>query len=234
MAKKAEKKKEKIPKIKKTNVSTQQYLDILEIKDKTVILKDGDMRAVLLVSSINFALKSEDEQTAVIQGYTSFLNSLDFPVQIVVQSRKLNIDEYMERLRKIQKQQTNELLKMQTMEYLNFVTELVEVADLMSKRFYVVVPYSPKSDKPKKFFSRLLEAFSPSSVIHLKQQQFEEFRINLFKRVQYVIDGLGSCGLQSAVLDTQSLIALYYNTYNPETYEQEELSSVDKIVLEEE
>jgi hypothetical protein len=231
----ADNKKQTKPKrIKKTSVSTQQYLDILEIKDKTVVMKNGDLRAVLLVSSINFALKSEDEQTAVIQGYTQFLNSLDFPIQIVIQSRKLNIDEYIERLKKIEKQQTNELLKMQTTEYRNYITELVEIADLMSKRFYVVVPYSPKSDKPKKFLARFVEAFSPSSVIHLKQKQFEEFRDNLFKRVQYVIDGLGSSGLQSAVLDTQSLIALYYNTYNPETYQQEELADVDKLVLEEE
>lgn len=228
------KKKQSTKRIGKTSVSTQQFLDILEIKDKTVVLKDGSLRAVLLVSSINFALKSEDEQTAVIQSYTQFLNSLDFPVQIVIQSRKLNIDEYIERLKKIEKQQTNELLKMQTTEYRNYITELVEIADLMSKRFYVVVPYSPKDNKPKKFMSRLVEAFSPSTVIHLKQQQFEEFRTELFKRVQYVIDGLGSSGLQSAVLDTQSLIALYYNTYNPETYEQEELSSVNKLVLEEE
>jgi len=146
----------------------------------------------------------------------------------------LSIDEYIERLKTIEKKQTNELLKMQTVEYRNYITELVEIADLMSKRFYVVVPYSPKSDKPKKFFARLFEAFSPSSVIHLKQKQFEEFRVDLFKRVQYVIDGLGSSGLQSAVLDTQSLIALYYNTYNPETYAQEELTDVDKLVLEEE
>lgn len=227
-------KKPKSKPIKKTSIATQQFLDILEIKDKTAVLKDGTLRGILLVSSINFALKSEDEQTAVIQAYTQFLNSLDFPVQIVIQSRKLNIDEYIERLKKIEKQQTNELLRMQTIEYRNYITELVEIADLMSKRFYVVVPYSPKTDKPQKFFGRMLEAFSPSTVIHLKQQQFEEFRDELFKRVQYVIDGLGSSGLQSAVLDTQSLIALFYNTYNPETYEQEELSSVDKLVLEQE
>lgn len=220
--------------IKKTSVATQQFLDVLEIKDKTVVLKDGTLRAILLVSSINFALKSEDEQTAVIQSYTQFLNAIDFPIQIVIQSRKLNIDEYIERLKKIEKQQTNELLKMQTIEYRNYITELVEIADLMSKRFYVVVPYSPKEDRPKKFMGRLVEAFSPSTVIHLKQQQFEEYRTELFKRVQYVIDGLGSAGLQSAVLDTQSLIALFYNTYNPETYEQEELSSVDKLVFEQE
>lgn len=234
MAEKTSKNKTSTKRIRKTSVATQQYLDIVEVKDKTVVLKNGTLRAILLVSSINFALKSEDEQTAVIQAYTQFLNSIDFPVQIVIQSRKLNIDEYIERLKKIEKQQTNELLKMQTIEYRNYITELVEIADLMSKRFYVVVPYSPKDDKPKKFFGRLVEAFSPSTVIHLKQQQFEEIRTELFKRVQYVIDGLGSSGLQSAVLDTQSLIALFYNTYNPETYEQEELSSVDKLVFEEE
>src|SRR3989344_107141 len=102
---------------KKTSTSTQAYLDIAEIKDNAVILKDGSIRAVLLASSVNFALKSEDEQNAIIQGYISFLNSLDFPLQIVVQSRKLNIDQYLEDLKQKEQSQTNELLRTQISEY---------------------------------------------------------------------------------------------------------------------
>lgn len=212
--------------------STQKFLDILEIRDDTVLLKDGTLRAVLIVSSINFALKSDDEQVAVIQSYTQFLNALDFPVQIVIQSRKLNIDNYLEKLKRLEKTQTNELLRTQTADYRQYVSELVEIADIMTKRFYVVVPYSPHSDRPKKFFLRLAEAFSPSTVIHLKQKQFEKFRLELFKRVETVVDGLASAGLKAAVLDTQSLIELYYNTYNPETYANEKLSDIRKIQLE--
>lgn len=211
---------------------TQRYLDILEIKDDVVVLRDGTLRGVLLVSSINFALKSEDEQSAVIATYTQFLNSLDFSIQIVMQSRRLNIDDYLGRLKQAEAEQHNELLKMQTREYREYVAELVEIADLMSKRFYVVVPYLPHSDKPKRFFSRVLEAVSPSTVIHLKQQQFTVFRTELLKRVDYVIDGLSACGLKAVMLDTQSLIELYYNTYNPESWGQEKFTDLTKVNIE--
>lgn len=213
--------------------ATQKYLDILEIRDDLVVLRDGSLRAVLIVSSINFALKSEEEQNAVIQGYTQFLNSLDFPVQIVIQSRQLNIDNYLEKLEQLEKRQTNELLRTQTAEYRQYISELVEIADIMTKRFYAIVPYSPKSDRPKKFFLRLGEAFQPTATIHLKQQQFQQYRLEVMKRVDAVIDGLASAGIKAAVLDTQSLIELYYNTYNPETYANEKLRDVAKVQLEE-
>ncbi len=211
---------------------TQRFLDIQEIKDDVVVLRDGTLRADLLVSSINFALKSEDEQNAVIATYTQFLNSLDFSIQIVMQSRRLNIDEYLSRLKQAEADQRNELLKMQTREYREYVSELVEIADLMSKRFYVVVPYTPRADKPKRFFSRVLEAISPSTVIHLKQQQFLGFRTELLKRVDYVIDGLSACGLKAVMLDTQSLIELYYNTYNPESMGQEKFTDLKNMNVE--
>ncbi|MBI4426328.1 MAG: TraC family protein [Candidatus Kerfeldbacteria bacterium] len=219
-------------KIQKKAESTQRYLDILEIKDDVVVLKDGSVRAVVLVASINFDLKSEEEQAAVISSYVQFLNAIDFPLQIVVQSRKLNIDSYLDKLKDLEKQQTNELLKQQTVEYRQYIQELVEIADIMTKRFYVVVPYSEQSGRPKRFWSRAVDAFSPTNVIHLKQKKFEEFRTELFKRVEYVIDGLASAGLKSAVLDTQSLIELYYNTYNPETSAEQHLVEVGKIQLE--
>ncbi|MFH0828900.1 MAG: hypothetical protein V1907_01840 [Candidatus Kerfeldbacteria bacterium] len=212
--------------------STQRFLDILEIKDDVVVLKDGSVRAVLLVSSINFDLKSEEEQNAVISSYVQFLNSIEFPLQIVMQSRKLNIDRYLEKLKELEKQQTNELLKSQTVEYLQYIQELVEIADIMTKRFYAVVPYTGSAMTTKKFMSRLVDAFSPTNVIHLKQKKFEEYRSELFKRVEFVMDGLGSAGLKSAILDTQSLIELYYNTYNPETSSQEHMVEVGKLQVE--
>jgi len=214
--------------------STQHFLDIQEIKDNCVVLKDGTLRSVILVSSINFALKSEEEQVAVIQGYAQFLNSFDFPLQIVIQSPKLNIGDYLERLKTVEKEQTNELLRMQTAEYRQYVQELIEIADIMSKRFYVVIPYSPISDKQKGFFTRLKETLSPGSVIHLGHQKFEKYKNELSKRIDYVIDSLASLGLKSVQLDTQSLIELYYNTYNPEISSQEKLVELDKIQVEEE
>ena len=218
---------------KKTSLpSTQQYMSILEIKDNTVILKDGTLRGVILVASINFALKSEDEQNAVIQGYIQFLNSLDFPLQILIQSRKLNIDDYLDRLKAIEKEQTNELLKMQTREYRQYVAELVSLADIMSKKFYLVVPYTTGSIKSKGLISRLKEAISPTSVIGIKQKQFEKQKFELKKRNEYIMDGLSSIGLKAVSLDTQGLIELYYNTYNPDIYDQQKLVDVTKLNLE--
>jgi len=213
--------------------STQRFLNILEIRDNTIILKDGTLRGVVLVSSINFSLKSEEEQNAVISGYIQFLNSLEFPLQIVIQSRKLNIDDYLERLKKIEKEQVNELLKMQTREYRQYIAELVSLADIMSKKFYLVVPQTSGSIKSKGFLSTLKESISPATVIHIKQKKFEKSKDDLLKRMDYIIDGLSSIGLKGVNLDTQGLIELFYNTYNPDTYDQQQLVDVSKLNLEE-
>ena len=119
--------------------SLQRFLDIAEIKDDLVLMKDGSVRAVLIVSSVNFDLKSEEEQNAMVQSYVTFLNSLNFPIQVVIQSRPLNIDDYFTRLEAAEKEQTNELLRMQIADYRNFVSELLELEQIMSKRFYVLV-----------------------------------------------------------------------------------------------
>lgn len=220
------------PRRQKAVPSTQQYLDILEIRDDTVILTNGSVVAVLLVSSINFMLKSDEEQDAVIEAYTSFLNTIDYPLQIVIQSRRLNIDSYLESLKTVEKQQTNELLQLQIRDYRQFVNELVSGSDIMTKRFYIVVPYTPRVDRPGKFFSRLLDAFRPTAKIHLKQKQFEEYRNELFKRVDGVANALSSAGLKSLFLRTQDLIELYYNTYNPETSREQPMQNTGKITLE--
>ncbi|MBI5467467.1 MAG: TraC family protein [Candidatus Kerfeldbacteria bacterium] len=220
------------PRKTKAAPSTQQYLDILEIRDDTVILRNGSIVAVLLVASINFSLKSDEEQDAVIEAYTSFLNTIDFPLQIVIQSRRLDIDDYLETLKDVEKKQQNELLQIQIRDYRQFVADLVQMSDIMTKRFYVVVPFTPKVDRPGKFFSRLLDVFTPTSTIHLKQKQFEQFRVELYKRVDHVINALGSAGLKSLPLRTQELIELYYNTYNPETSRQQKLQDTNKINLE--
>ncbi|MFA6215360.1 MAG: hypothetical protein WC768_02230 [Patescibacteria group bacterium] len=217
---------------KKISASTQHYLDIAEIKEDCVILKDGTLRAVLLVSSINFSLKSEEEQNAIISAYIGFLNFLEFPLQIVIQSRKLDIDGYLDRLKKIEKEQTNELLRLQTVEYRQYVSELVEMGDIMTKRFYVVVPYDPLSDKQRSWFSRFLGLFSAASEVKLNQDAFVKRRHALFQRVDHIITGLASMSLKTVVLDTQSLIELYYNTYNPDVYSKEKLVEVNKLQVE--
>jgi len=217
----------------KSNIpSTQQYLDIAEIRDGVVVMRDGAIRGVLLVSSINFALKSEEEQEATIQSYVSFLNYLDHPLQIVIQSRKLYIEKYLNDLVEREKKQTNELLRMQTSDYQQFIKELVELGEIMSKKFYVIVPYSPGADKTKSFLERLTSVFSPLSKIHLKEKKFRELKQELNKRIETVLSGLTNMGLSAVVLDTQALIELYYSSYNPEVAEQQKLGDVEELQVE--
>jgi type IV secretory pathway VirB4 component len=216
----------------KATQSTQHFIEIAEVKEDVVVLKDGTLRAVLLVSSINFALKADDEQNAIIQSYMSFLNSLDFPLQVVIQSRRLNIGRYLERLAVLEREQTNELLKMQTAEYRQYIRELVELGQIMNKRFFVVVPYNPDSDKQKGFLARFREALRPTAVVGLSQERFRRHRHELMQRIEHIIGGLNSMGLEVAVLDTQSLIELYYNTYNPELANVAPLVEVGQLQVE--
>ena len=212
---------------------TQKYLDVYEIRDDIVVLRDGSLRAVLLVSGINFSLKYEDEQNAIIQAYVQFLNSLDFPLQIVIQSRKLNIDDYLTRIKNIEREQENELLRIQTSEYRQYIRELVDLADIMTKRFYVVVPYLPYGNSKKNFWTRFTEVFSPAAAVVLQKKKFQKFKEQLDRRVNLISEGLGSMGLTSIVLDTQGLIELYYNTYNPVISQQELMKDVNKLRVEE-
>lgn len=217
---------------KKTSPSTQQYLDIAEIKGDTVIMKDGTLRAVLSVSSINFSLKSEDEQNAIISSYVSFLNNISTPIQIVIQSRDLNIEGYIEFLKNREKEQTNRLLKIQTASYIEYIQELVSIGKIMNKKFFVVVPYSPFSDKHKGFFSQLTEVFKPATVLKLKEAKFLKYKDNLMRRVDSVASALMSLGVDVDQLKTQELIELYYNTYNPETSKNQPLVDVNKLQVE--
>ena len=217
----------------KITASTQQYLDIAEIKDNTVVMKDGTLRAVLMVSSINFALKSEEEQNAVIGSYVRFLNNLAFTLQIVVQSRELDIDNYLTFLKEKEKEQINKLLKIQTADYIEYIQELTSLGRIMSKRFFVVVPYDPVTDKHKGFFSSIKEALRPATIIKLKEQTFVRYQEMLDRRVDSVMGGLESMGVSVARLDTQSLIELYYKTYNPETSKNQPLVELGRLKVDE-
>ena len=165
---------EEKPKKKKIKVpSAQSHLPFAEVKSDTVIMKDGTLRAVMMVSSINFALKNEDEQNAIVSSYVSFLNGLDFPLQIVVQSRQLYIKPYLEKLLKQEREQANELLRAQIADYRSFVSELVSLGKIMSKQFFVVVPYDPLSNKKRGFWSRISEVAHPAVTVKLKEERFQ-------------------------------------------------------------
>lgn len=216
----------------KPGPATSTYLDIAEIRDDMVILKDGTVRAVLLVSSINFALKSEDEQEAIIQSYMGFLNGLEYPIQIVIQSRRMIIDAYLKALREQERKTENDLLRAQIADYRTFVSELVEMGQIMQKRFYLVIQYDPLTNKRKNFWMRLSEAMSPAASAKLNQKQLADRIEQLYRRVEVVQGELNSMGLTSARLDTQSLIELYYNVYNPDIFEEEKLSDFSEFQLE--
>jgi hypothetical protein len=217
----------------KIKSSTQEYLEIAEIKGDTVLMRDGTMRSILMVSSVNFALKSEDEQNAVIANYVSFLNNINFTIQIVIQSRELNIDNYLETLKQKEKEQTNELLKIQMQDYIKYISELISIGKIMSKRFYLLVPYNPMTEKHRGFFRSLLDAFKPAFLIKMKEEKFIKYRQQLDKRVELVKNSLAAMGLMAVQLDTQSIIELFYNTYNPVASKHQTLADVKQLRINE-
>lgn len=212
--------------------SAQHYLSIAEIQNDTIIMKDGTLRAVLLVSSINFALKNEDEQNAIISSYVSFLNSLDHPLQIVIQSRKLNIKPYLDRLVEQERQQTNELLRAQITDYRAYIIELISLGEIMSKQFYVIVPYDPLSNRQKSFWARIMEVINPVRGVKLKGERFLKRKYDLDMRFRQVESGLSSMGLTVARLDTQALIELFYSTYNPDIALIQKMPNLSDVRLE--
>ena len=212
--------------------TTQKSLTIAEIRNDSVVMRDGTLRAVLMVSSINFALKNEDEQQAIVAAYVSFLNGLDHPLQIVIQSRQLNIKPYLEKLAKKEREQPNELLRVQIADYRSFVSELVNMGKIMSKQFYVVVPYDPLTNKKRGFWSRASEIVNPAITVRLKDERFLKRKRDLDMRVRQIESGLTGMGLEVVRLDTQSLIELYYSTFNPDIALYEPLAGAEEFNLE--
>jgi hypothetical protein len=215
--------------------STQLFLNIGEIRDNVVVLKNGGIRAILQTSSVNFNLKSEDEQNSIIYGYQNFLNSLDFPIQIVIQSRKLDIDKYIENVRETAQKHENPLLKQQTLEYAEYIQKLVEYADIMEKDFYVIVPYDPyraqKLNPLEKFMQSISAADSIDS-IKRRHREFDELNKHLAERVNMVKTGLEACNLRIAQLTTPQLIELFYRIYNPESARNQKIEDISKADLE--
>ena len=198
-----------------SSAPAQQFVDVAEVKEDVVVLKNGSLRSVLAVSAINYDLKSTDEQEAIVSQYQNFLNSLDFPIQILISSRKLNMDQYLDFLESKEKEQPNELLRLQISEYKNFIAELVNVSNIMDKDFYIVVPFSPVENKEKGFFSNVSSMLNPKKNIIEKIETFETYKNQLFQRVDHITASLSGIGLRITPLKTQELIELMYNSYNP-------------------
>ena len=200
-----------------TAKSTQQFVPVKEVRDGIIIMKDGSFRAVIISTSLNFALKSGDEQEAIIYQFQNFLNSLDFSIQISVQSRQLDIRPYLAMLEKQYNEQLNDLLKIQTKEYIQFVKNLTETQNIMSKTFFIVVPFTPtvlgsgQDSSINKLFSKKKDSMGNAQ----KNDSFEENRSQLEQRISVVQQGLSRCGIRSTVLDTESAIELLYKIFNP-------------------
>lgn len=194
--------------------ASQQFVPIKEVRDGIAILKDGSMRAILLTSSLNFALKSAENQEAIIYQFQSFLNSLDFTVQFFVQSRRLDIRPYIALLEGRYKEQTGDLFKLQTREYIEFIKKFTETANIMTKSFFIVVPYSP-AVLGKSGSSGLFSKKEGRSDTQQKVDAFEEAKSQLEQRVSVVEQGLTRVGLRVAQLGTEEIIELFYKIFNP-------------------
>lgn len=195
---------------------SQELIPISEIREDVVILKDGSLRMILMASSINFSLKSQNEQRAVLDQYQYFLNTLDFSVQFFIHSASLNINPYLALMKEKEKAQTNELLKIQTREYAEFVKNFIETNKIMSKTFYAAVPYAPAVAPTT---GGLLESFKrltgQKEKISESEEKFLEYKNQLWQRIDAVTEGLARCGVHTAPLKTEELIELFYQLYNP-------------------
>ncbi|OGI26028.1 MAG: hypothetical protein A3E38_02810 [Candidatus Moranbacteria bacterium RIFCSPHIGHO2_12_FULL_54_9] len=211
--------------------STQKYVEVDEIRDGMIVMKTGALRSILLVSSLNFDLKSTEEQDAIIGQYQAFLNSLDFPVQIVISSRRFNIEPYLDLLQDEEKQQQNELLRFQISEYKSFIKNLTEVSNIMSKYFYVIVPFSPVEDEQSGILDKLFGIFRTRQAVSAHGNLFETYKAQLLQRVNHIAAALGGTGINVTQLNTEEIIELLYNSYNPSLFTTTIIKNVENIEL---
>ena len=196
--------------------ATQDFVPIKEVRDGIVILKDGSLRALLMASSINLALKSQDEQQAVIGQFQNFLNSLEFTVQFFVESRDLDIRPYIALLEERYAQELDDLMKIQIREYIAFIKDFTERANIMSKNFFIVVPYDPSlvARGASNLISTIIPKGNPGSV-EITDEQFEQYRTQMEQRLSVIEQGLVRTGVRSVVLGTEEVIELFYKLFNP-------------------
>lgn len=224
------------PQTKSNPNSTQNALLIAEIRDGIVIMNDGSFRSVVMVKSINFDLMSPQEQEAVEYSYQGFLNSLYFPVQIFIRSQRVDLQPYIEKLDKIRTEHDNMLLAMLMEDYIGYIDALSRQTNIMDKKFYIVIPYQPVTEvqkaltQSKNFFSGLNAMFnSKEQHVTINEGDLEKAKTELRNRVQAVLAGLMQSGIQGLPLDTQELIELYYDTYNPDTATRQQLKNFNDL-----
>lgn len=194
--------------------SAQQFVPLREVRDGMILMKDGGMRAILMASSINFALKSQDEQHAILAQFQAFLNTLDFSLQIYVQSRELDIQPYLELLRAREPAQDNDLMRVQLREYIGFVENFTNETDIMTKSFFVVISYTPATISVTGGWGNIWRARRTHDA-RVAQTRFEEDRTQLEQRVAVVEEGLNRLGVRTVLLGTNEVVELFYRLFNP-------------------
>jgi len=195
------------------NLSAQQFLPIEQIREGIIILKDHSLRGVLMSSSLNFALKSSEEQEATIYQFQTFLNALDFSCQVLVVSRKVNITGYLEKLEEVEKQhEHNELLQTQTKEYRKFIEKIVEGGSIMNKSFYVITPFYLSEMYGGKTKGGLINL---KSIPHLTEEAFQRAKNQLYQRMEFLSLGLRRCGVWTVALNSEELIELFWSLSHP-------------------
>lgn len=194
-----------------TSKSSQEFVPVKEIRNDTVVLKDGSMRAVLMASSLNFALKSSDEQIAIVSQFQDFLNSLDFSLQFFIQSRELDIRPYIAILEDRYEKQIGDLMKLQIREYVEFIKSFTKNENIMTKNFFVVISYTPPVIDAAKKISRILKEKNSAE----EKTSFEENETQLEQRMATVEQGLIRTGVRVARLGTEELVELFYKIFNP-------------------
>jgi type IV secretory pathway VirB4 component len=222
--------------VKSNPNSTQNALQIAEIRDGIVIMNDGSFRSVVMVKSINFDLMSPQERESVEFSYQGFLNSLYFPIQIFIRSSRVDLRPYIEKLDKIRSEHENMLLALLMEDYITYIDQLSMQTNIMDKRFYIVIPYFPMADlqkaisQSKNFFSGLSGLFKHQEYhVIINEPDLAKAKDELRNRVQAVLGGMQQCGIQGLPLDTQELIELYYDSYNPDTATRQQLKNFDDL-----
>ena len=193
--------------------TTQNFLDVERVKEGTIILKDHSLRGVMLVSSLNFALKAYDEQQATIFQFQNFLNSLDFSCQILIQSRKLNMIGYIDFLKQLEENQTNELLQAQTRDYRQFIEKMIEGSSIMTKTFFVIVPFYLSESEGTTAAGGALFKFK--TVPNLTEELFQMAKGQLYQRMEFLSLGLRRCGIYATSLKTEDIAELLWRLYHP-------------------
>ncbi len=218
----------------KAGTSTQRFMKIKGIRNGVLELDDGSFKTIIMASSVNFALMSGDEQKAMLFGYQEFLNFLEFPIQITIQSRIININNYLEKLSELERMQENELLKIQIGEYQTYIKSLVELANITTNRYYVVISYtgSPGSSGKESMTDKVKQFINPAREAKVEIESYDKAIQELNLRIGRVVQGLRSMGIRAASLNTQEVVELFYTIYNPELSGSQVLAELERLNIE--